>query len=324
MQYIMLIIEQLHRAAFEVATDHPINNRIALILIDNAAELIVHHRLEYHLAHEKFGQKLSQKQRLMGRGQRLDERLKVLRHLNDFSEPEQLFIKAAHGYRNELYHAGLRHEDVIRAIAARYFDLVCDLFVRLPRGFRALSSLEELTETAIKYLNDDQMRTPDEVIAARLRAQLPANLPPLQATLSASARRAVEEIEWQLSFLVSDNPNRYGLDEILSMAQWQRDFEDALTEEGIEGTWRAPGYLEKVNDVHARMRATWKRRHGRVPLEEWKARADSIEGEADTLVAMARSQDLRRDMGYLAEAIERSAAGLDQYIQDEVDRIRGK
>ena len=45
MRYIALIVEQLHRAALELAIDHPINNRIALILIDNAAELVVHHRL---------------------------------------------------------------------------------------------------------------------------------------------------------------------------------------------------------------------------------------------------------------------------------------
>lgn len=41
-----LIVEQVDRAATELAVDHPLNARIALILIDNAAELIIHRRCE--------------------------------------------------------------------------------------------------------------------------------------------------------------------------------------------------------------------------------------------------------------------------------------
>ena len=143
----MLLVEQLDRAARELSTDHAINNRIALILVDNAAELIVHHRLEFHVAHERHDRKLSPKQRLMAAGQHFGERVKVLRHLGDLSDVEHEFLKVAHHYRNELYHAGLRHESMIRALTFRYYRLVCVLFVRLPRGFRASHSRDVLTDT---------------------------------------------------------------------------------------------------------------------------------------------------------------------------------
>ena len=42
MRHVVTIVEQLDRAAMELATDHPINNRLALILIDNASEVILH------------------------------------------------------------------------------------------------------------------------------------------------------------------------------------------------------------------------------------------------------------------------------------------
>ena len=45
MRYVITIVEQLDRAAAELTTDHPINNRLALILIDNATELILHRQL---------------------------------------------------------------------------------------------------------------------------------------------------------------------------------------------------------------------------------------------------------------------------------------
>lgn len=43
LEHTLTIVEQLHRATEELRTDHPTNNRLALILIDNAVELIVHH-----------------------------------------------------------------------------------------------------------------------------------------------------------------------------------------------------------------------------------------------------------------------------------------
>jgi hypothetical protein len=42
MRFATLVVEQLDRAATELAVAHPINARIALILVDNAAELIIH------------------------------------------------------------------------------------------------------------------------------------------------------------------------------------------------------------------------------------------------------------------------------------------
>ena len=38
MRYVLTIVEQLDRAARELVTDHPINNRLALILVDNATD----------------------------------------------------------------------------------------------------------------------------------------------------------------------------------------------------------------------------------------------------------------------------------------------
>ena len=330
MQYVMLLVEQLDRAAHELATDHPINNRIALILVDNAAELIVHHRLEYHLlVRDRPFQKLSPKQRLMARGQYLGDRLKVLRHLNDLDDREQEFIKVAHGYRGELYHAGLRRNDIVRAIAARYFDLVCDLFVRLPQGFRAHYSGDTVTSTVTKYLGTDPaslsaLHVKDEDIAGRLRAELPTDIPSLQPALATSARRSIARTEDRLDFLVADNPGKMDLKKLLFEAQHHWDLTRALARDGVEGTWMTHGYSERVKEVQAEMAASWKPRHARVPLARWRTRADEVEAEKDALRALVLFHALRRDMEYLEEAIGELTLDLDGWIQNEVDRLRGK
>ena len=49
MQELLTVVEQLDRASTELLTDHPINNRLALILIDNATELMLHGQCTSHL-----------------------------------------------------------------------------------------------------------------------------------------------------------------------------------------------------------------------------------------------------------------------------------
>ena len=44
LEHTLTIVEQPHRATEELRTDHPTSNRLALILIDNAVELLVHHQ----------------------------------------------------------------------------------------------------------------------------------------------------------------------------------------------------------------------------------------------------------------------------------------
>ena len=159
MRYVLTIVEQLDRAARELETDHPINNRLALILIDNATELMLHRQCTDRLkrdsmasslwkAHQSLAHRrppgdeiefsedlrkdvMTQGQRSKAKGNFLDGKLKVLEDKEDITPTERRFIRIAHSYRNELYHVGLTHDEVTWAIAGQYFLLSCDLFVRL-------------------------------------------------------------------------------------------------------------------------------------------------------------------------------------------------
>jgi hypothetical protein len=73
MRYVMPIVEQLDRAAQELAIDHPINNRLALILIDNATELILHGRCTDQIEEDKERRKYGGEGRLRTTLVRCDE-----------------------------------------------------------------------------------------------------------------------------------------------------------------------------------------------------------------------------------------------------------
>ena len=54
------------------------------------------------------------------------------------------------------------------------------------------------------------------------------------------------------------------------------------------------------------------------------ARAATVGRETDPLTAMGLYQSLRKDMAYLEESILSAAEDLDIWIQQEIDRARGK
>ena len=360
MRFILTIVEQLDRAASELTTDHPINNRLALILIDNATELVLHRQCTDRLArdtmasrllkaHEAFskGQSpevpsalsddfrksvMTPKQRTKASGKVLEGKLSVLQALGDLLPDERRFIAIAHEYRNDLYHVGLTHDQITRAVAGHYYLLCCDLFTRM--GHLAMfgptfSSGDRYTDVAKRYLPTrdgriDSFSIEYEMLAENLRCALPDRLPDLAETLAASAHMAIDEIMDSFGFLVQDNPSGLDCDEVLRLAQWQRDLAEAMEFENVDGFWIDPIYRKEYSRIESSLAATWKQRHSSVPQVKWRLRATAVEREADPLVAMDLYQSLRNDMSYLEEAIESAAAELDRGIQLQIDRARGK
>ena len=179
MRYIQTVVEQLDRAARELETDHPINNRLALILVDNATELVLHRQCTDHLKMDYLLPALQPKQRRKAKGNSLSDKLKVLEELGDLSNGERRFIGVAHQYRNELYHTGLQHDDVIRAISGHYYSVCCGLMARLkPFPFTySISSTETYTDVVKRYLPNGEGRIESfdvdlEDLAEKLRIAL--------------------------------------------------------------------------------------------------------------------------------------------------------
>ena len=357
MRYITTIVEQLDRASVELANDHPINNRLALILIDNATELILHRqctdRLERDtlmsglqkalkatkdslpevvsgLSDDDFEVIMKHRQRALARGEYLDGKLKVLEQLGDLTRTERRFIKIAHHYRNDLYHVGLKHDDIIRAMAGHYFLVCCDLFTRmgdLAPSRPVFSPRDEYTEVARRYLQMQDGRVAfgsvdKEVLAEKLRAALPTEIPNLPENLAHSARKAIGEVVDDFEFLVRGNLFGFDGDEVLEAAQWEFEIQEALAQEDIFGLSHDPNYKKSVNRVVKTLATNWRPRCRSLPHEKWRARADAIEGHSDPLIAMDQFQSLRSDMSILEESLRHLALELDRLIQMEVDHTR--
>ena len=360
MRYLLTIAEQLDRAARELLTDHAINNRLALILIDDATELLVDRQCKGRLDLDRATAPLQEavrtitkrlpskhrfefpkhsadvimrpKQRAMAKGRYFDGKLKVLENFGDITKEEKQFIRIAHHYRNDVYHIGLMHDDILRAVSGHYYLLCCDLLSRLDgSGFWGLSfsSDDEYTEVSKRYLPKRNGRiVPREVevecVAEQLRGTLPEGIPGLTKTLAHSARTFILQIDEGVLFLKRENPFGLNEDGVLEVAQWNFDLNKALQEEGIIGLWIDPNYRNNVRRVGENLAVTWKQKHTSLPFQKWFLRADFVENQTDPLVAMQLFDSLREDMEYLEGAITEATEELDMWIQHQIDKKRGK
>ena len=238
-------------------------------------------------------------------------------------------MNAAHQYRNEVYHIGLTHDDIVRPIAFQYFKLCCELFIRLEPGLRSYSSTDRFTEVAQRYLpmrgdDIDFLAVDNAQLAHKLRSNLSDSGEVLQLSLSASAHSKIEAIRNSYEFVVRENPARHNKRIILRSIQWHHDLMRVLEREGIEESWMDSSYLDEVHRVRTELEPTWRQRHKSVPLAGWRRRAETIMNEQDPLKAMELYQALRNDMAYLEDAISDAARELDAWIQSEVERACGK
>lgn len=329
MRHLMTVVEQLDRAANELSTDHPINNRLALILVDNTVELIVHRRCMDRLSLHLAAAQLTPKEREMARSRFFSDKLKMIEALGDINRTEKQFIKTAHKYRNELFHVGLRYDDIVRPISGNYFLLCCDLFARLKPGYRVHIPSDKYTEISKRYLSEfgsrfDFMNVEVEVLARSLRNLFPTGIPELSKTLARSARKSIEEVEEDLGFLIENNLEDEESTEVIRAAQWRADFKEALRNAGHGDSEADQQFSERVTQFRKKFEVDWRPKFNSFPKRSWIKRSRAIEFQSDPLQALVMYEQLRNHMAYFEGAIQSYACELDRWIQIQIDRSLGK
>ncbi|WP_244814125.1 hypothetical protein [Caballeronia sp. Lep1P3] len=143
MKTLTTYVEQLDRAAEEMRVGTDVGNRLALILVDNVIELMLHRYCESRfgwagmMASPDAPQRYSRASKARVLGNRFDEKVRFVRAENRLSEIEANFVGLCHKYRNEAYHVGLSRENILFPVAALYHELACELFLRLDTKTRS-------------------------------------------------------------------------------------------------------------------------------------------------------------------------------------------
>lgn len=358
MKFVMPIVEQLDQAARELQSDHPIHHRLALILVDNATELILHRRCGDAVRWDKSlagsgTNKLTPKQWRAGLGEHLDDKLALLRFVNDITDQEKRFITICHDYRGELYHVGLNHERILRSMAATYFRLCCRLLARL-RPDSISSAGDLLTDVGRKYQAMLENKEPGKLsrfgfvhdfdkLATLLVAECPETTP-VAEELSLAAGRAVDEIEDNF-VTVRDYMNEMARQPIVDrnnkvvipasgkiktdkdvLADLQRGHEFGIALEKLEltGPWILPENRARATALRLEMDTNFRPKHDHLPIEPWRRRALRLAEATDEVQVLIDYQALRDECAYLETVTLEAAMDLDHHIQMEIDIARGK
>jgi len=128
MKHLSLYVEQLDLSAKQIHYGDPSYDRFSLILTDNIVELMLHKQCERLILQDEMWKrpewrKYDENVRKEVLGQEFKEKTKFLKNEKLLSEEEQIFINICHKYRNDLYHIGIKFNDILHSLVLHFINI---------------------------------------------------------------------------------------------------------------------------------------------------------------------------------------------------------
>ena len=325
------IIEQLDLAAEQLEIDDPNYARFGLMLTDNALELSLHRlagqeqvravsmrwKPDYAHPHAK---KLS-----AALGQDFGAKVGLAQALGHLTEEEARTVRAGHTFRNETYHVGVSHEEVLLEVARFYFKVACEVMERLTPDHLSWSSNDRLPERAKAYFPGDNAfpgRLEDYARACATLAGRSGHAPAdFIETLADHMERVIDDQDRNIDFLFTDGPDSPSRAQVVIDTQ---SWPIAFAEEGkafVATLATPPANMFAAVEVVARSFPGLVRKD---PIPAWRRRTQALAREPNPHRALELYRSFMDQTERLRTYIEESAMGLDNHIQSEIDRMRGK
>ena len=325
MQLYYQLIEQLDLAAEQLQRDGANYGRFALILADNAIELMVHHKCQNIVMWDEVGPevvppRLDAKVRKEAKGTRLRPKVDLCLAESALSKDERDWILICHKYRNTLYHEGIAYESFCHDLAWHYHEVACSLLPRFA-GQLWWCSTDRVSDAVQRHTSDEGLRSFDaqghlaEVVES-LGDCRPTQQRSLSEALSSASLDRLESTAASLDFVARDNPNGLGKQQIVVNIQFHHhlrsiDFPKSLTHEDF------PAFIEEK-------RKNWAPEYRQNPLPAWLRRARTLKEAASEIRALRRFDRLLRDSRHFERLVNDAAVSLDAYISEQIDLARGK
>lgn len=316
--------------------------RLALILLDSAAELLLHRESSYILMWDNYPRRTLQELRArVERGVTLTAeqrsfRDELERHVisegrrrkieREFDAKVDLLVeresklsadlgralKRLHKYRNETYHRDDLRPATLESAVRLYAYLVCELLRDLSPHMVGYSGSGDVPPNLRPYLGttlDFGMEVQRHIADEFLR-QLADGHRNLHHALAEHLLSRLREIEEQLA---------YGADYINDVARQREPLEpsDVLT------------MLQVKDERIAVFGSRDELRQQKVPvtlslLSSWAAEAEALVDEADDVRAFAQYATLEESMEPIEAVVQQMVQGIEEQIQLAIDEARGK
>lgn len=332
MQFSILInnIEQLDLALNHLKIGNAGNARYALMLIDNALELTIHHAAKdkeaeiawKDIAGEQYAYKDDLQKAL---GSYFEEKLKFSIILGIVDKQDKDAIIRFHNFRNELYHVGLQHEIILPDLAKFYFSLVTNILSKFNPQSLSFSGLGgRPVGNAANYFSVSTIGFFPKISEFREAA--------------ISLKRQSDFSAHKLSHILADNAERMidesdvGIDQIAQKYNFTRDeavsklmaAKQAMSNDGrvfaeqkgfkYKNFWELIDWIEKNCDLPCRSD----------PIRAWRKRLNKIRSEIIPHKALEKYCSFVEQTSCLREIIENNQYDFEVYIEHNVTITRAE
>lgn len=165
-----VIVEQLDVCCDFLEEDSITKNRIAIILLDNISEILLHRSCQSLLNADDSAKWIVPPEYDSSKKKKVekyfDEKIKLIESQSQISQQIIQILHIGHQYRNAIYHRNKHNENTLITISKILFFTVCDLFSKMGGGFPGLIIGFEEPHIWLKKYGYDQ-RSLDFSVAAQ-------------------------------------------------------------------------------------------------------------------------------------------------------------
>jgi hypothetical protein len=324
MERIRLLYEQIEEAKRLMLSGTLTSLRLALILLDNVAELIMHRELSYRFAQDDYYARLTapSERKYSNEERRKAERefrpmVKLLQKLAMISEKQATVLCVCHEMRRDAFHRGEMNPTILRPVTELLFQIVCELANTFPMHSYSIAGGLPDRENA-DFMARFGLDRPDTLGDEKTKESIYRKLIEgiafdfhLSQTLSDDLQERITGIVDGLAYLNDSNSDRDALDHNLRYTQfWRERGAEVMKKAHEQG--RAP-----KDDLDVAYRE-WSENPGAhytmAKIERWERQASAVGHAKHPADALAKYIGIERLIAPLEEDVSEAVFEFDEHI----------
>jgi hypothetical protein len=323
-------IEQIDLATEHVSKGDANNARFGLMLLDNVVEITLHQIARdkgQHLKSYSYRDKPYEHAAALDAalGQHFDAKVRFAKKLGRLAEDASESILIFHAFRNEVYHIGVQHEAVLPTVARFYLKVACEFLASYSPPWFGYSPGMALPERARKFFGDQRFFVdgPGDYQKACLQLGGATTFDPMElaAALADHMDDVIEQQDIAIDMIATGGPHQHTRDEaVVETFAWKIAFSEEgkrfANDYGFPGgnmftfvTWIGNNYPLPFR---------------RDPIAAWKIRAARLRAERNPHTALKKYRDFMTQTADTRAALEEAHGQVEQYIDEQIERMRGR
>jgi hypothetical protein len=299
-------IEQLEKAEDLLQSATATNARLALMLLDNLAEVFMYDRLRMTFAFDDRHLKIRSRKYPPDRRKRIMSEFQtkaafVSQELKLIDGDDSELFRIGHQLRNEAYHRGELRESIIVEVARSYLGALCPVIPVLWTGIVAYREADDVAAflqkrgIASNYVDAGTLRGICDNVLRKV-ALIPGEL---GRVLAADILRRIEDIEEDVDILSRDGYMGCRVEDVLKQLQFHKHFLDSVPAPTSDDHKSFIEYHQRRKSLYDRYKPPITVR----TIDQWKRRAEILWHAAEPGNSLVKYDSLDRAMADLEERV---------------------